>query len=72
MTKKVQINKDLLSYELSHKGDWFIKASVHQDKTVLLVCMNVFNQDFVMQYCNGHTEAIDFIQMLLFRGFTQQ
>lgn len=67
--KRVQINKDILSYVTAKRNDWVFKASVYKDKYILMVGYNDTTGDFFTRSFASYDEAVTFIEMLAVRNY---
>jgi hypothetical protein len=67
--KRVQINKDILSYVTAKRDDWIFKASVYKDKYILLIGYNDTTGDFFTRSFADYDNAVIFIEALATRGY---
>jgi hypothetical protein len=65
--KRVQINKDILSYTTAVKGNWVFKTSVYQDKQILMIGMHQVTGDFFTKMFVGYEEVMAFLDFLAHR-----
>lgn len=65
--KRVQINKDILSYTTAKKGNWIFKTSVYQDKQILMVGLNQESGDFFTKMFLSYEEVMAFLDFLAHR-----
>jgi hypothetical protein len=70
--RKVQIGDRILSYAPAMKGDWLFKASVYQNKQILLTGFNTLSGDFFTRCFSEYDDAVKFLEMLTDSYFPHQ
>lgn len=67
-TKRVTISKNLLSYMTAMRGSWIFKASVFDEKQILVVGFNKETGEFFTKVFLSYHEVIDFLEFISFRN----
>jgi hypothetical protein len=65
-SKRVTINKNLLSYTTAMRGSWIFKASVFDEKQILVVGFNKDSGEFFTKVFLSYHQVIDFLEYISF------
>ena len=66
--KRVTISKNLLSYTTAMRGSWIFKASVFDEKQILVIGFNNETGEFFTKVFLSYHEVIDFLEFISFRN----